>query len=200
MQRKSKIYTKTGDQGTTALYDGQRLHKDDRVFEALGDVDELNALIGLALAQMQTMSQEIDVLTHVSEQGLINDSAFLSDIQRDLIDVGSALGTPLDGKKGASDLRVRFHGECAKLERQIDAWDFALPRLTQFILPQGGVVAAKLHVARTVCRRAERRVWPLVEQRKVEIEVAQYLNRLADLLFVCARRYTIGEEVPYKKA
>lgn len=197
--KKSKIYTKTGDQGTTALYDGQRLPKENAVFDALGDVDELHACIGFALAQMEVIGSSLS-LRHVSEQGLNADLRFLSDIQRGLINVGSALGTPLDGRKGTTDMRVRFTDDCKRLERQINEWDYALPTLTQFILLQGGIAAASLHVARAVCRRAERHVWPLVDEGKVEIEVTQYLNRLADLLYVCARRYTVGDEVPYKKA
>ncbi len=167
-----KIYTKTGDKGDTGLFGGGRVPKDDPRVEAYGDVDELNAVIGMARA--------IEPLPRIDE--------LLVPMQRDLFSIGALLATPdLDkmhkhlAKANIDDRRIR------ELEQAIDDCDRDLEPLKAFIIPGGSKKGAMLHVARTVCRRAERRVVHL--QREVEIPelVVIYLNRLSDLLFTLAR-------------
>jgi cob(I)alamin adenosyltransferase len=167
-----KIYTKTGDEGLTGLFGGGRVSKDDPRVEAYGDVDELNAFIGLARAAEPM--QEIDEV--------------LVPIQRDLFSLGALLATPDPEKMRQHLTKARISDDrIAELERSIDKCDHELEMLKAFILPGGTQKAAALHVARTVCRRAERRVISL--QREVEIPqiVVIYLNRLSDLLFTLAR-------------
>jgi cob(I)alamin adenosyltransferase len=167
-----KIYTKTGDAGQTGLFGGGRVSKDDPRVEAYGDVDELNAALGFARAA--EMMPRIDEV--------------LVPIQRDLFSIGALLSTP-DLKKMHDHLAKAQVDESriSELERAIDACDKELEPLKAFIVPGGTPKAAALHVARTVCRRAERRVIHL--QREVEIPqiVVVYLNRLSDLLFTLAR-------------
>ena len=167
-----KIYTKTGDAGQTGLFGGGRASKDDPRVEAYGDVDELNAVLGFARAA--EMMPRIDEV--------------LVPIQRDLFSIGALLSTP-DLKKMHDHLAKAQvdEGRIQELERAIDACDKELEPLKAFIVPGGTPKAAALHVARTVCRRAERRVIHL--QREVEIPqiVIVYLNRLSDLLFTLAR-------------
>lgn len=228
-----KIYTKTGDHGTSALYDGQRRPKHDGVFAATGALDELSAQLGVAKAALcaqigayntrakdaanqggeppafaQTASSfctiEVEGVRRAWTAVRVDDeTAWIDELQRDLLDAGSAVATPLTGKKGASSSkaaqRVRFHGDYVKrLEERIDDWDAQLPQLKNFILPQGGAAASALHVARTVCRRAERKISVLVESGENEVELLQFINRLSDLLFVAARRYAQSEAI-YKK-
>ena len=167
-----KIYTKTGDEGQTGLFGGGRVSKDDPRVEAYGDVDELNASLGVA--------RSVEMMPRIDE--------VLVPIQRDLFSIGALLATPdlqkmQDhlSKAQIDDVRI------ADLEHAIDACDKELEPLRAFIIPGGTPKAAALHVARTVCRRAERRVIAL--QRDVEIPaiVVVYLNRLSDLLFTLAR-------------
>jgi len=165
-----KIYTKTGDQGETGLFAGPRVSKADLRIEAYGTVDELNAFLGLARAE--GMPAEIDGL--------------LTRIQHELFSVGAELATP-DPQAAGTKLLTAAH--ITWLEQTIDAEEQRLEPLTQFILPAGSKAAAALHVARGVCRRAERRVVELREQtpESISSEIIQYLNRLGDLLFVLAR-------------
>ena len=169
-----KIYTRTGDGGDTGLFGGGRVPKHDRRVEAYGQVDELNAAIGVALAQEpRTFCREL-----------------LETIQKDLFTIGAELATP-DAKKLAKALGGPPLGaaQVAALEAAIDHYEPQLPALKQFILPGGVPKGAALHLARTVCRRAERAVVEL--QRAQETgglsSVVPYLNRLSDLLFVLAR-------------
>lgn len=167
-----KIYTKTGDTGDTGLFGGGRVPKDDPRVEAYGDVDELNAFLGVARAA--------ELMPRIDE--------VLVPIQRDLFSIGALLATPDRDKMDQHLTKARISDErIAELERAIDACDRELEPLKAFILPGGTQKAAALHVARTVCRRAERRVISL--QREVEIPqiVVVYLNRLSDLLFTLAR-------------
>ena len=167
-----KIYTKTGDSGDTGLFGGGRVPKDDPRVEAYGDVDELNAVLGLA--------RSAEIMPRIDE--------VLVPIQRDLFSIGALLATPDRDKMEQHLTKARISDErIAELERAIDACDRELEPLKAFILPGGTQKAAALHVARTVCRRAERRVIHL--QREVEIPqiVVVYLNRLSDLLFTLAR-------------
>jgi cob(I)alamin adenosyltransferase len=167
-----KIYTKTGDQGSTGLFGGGRVSKDDIRVEAYGDVDELNAVIGMA--------RSVEMMPRIDE--------VLVPIQRDLFAIGALLATP-DREKMAQHLeKARIdEGRIGELERAIDDGEAELEPLRAFILPGGTPKAAALHVARTVCRRAERHVVRL--QREVELPALAviYLNRLSDLLFTLAR-------------
>jgi cob(I)alamin adenosyltransferase len=167
-----KIYTRTGDAGDTGLFGGGRVAKDDPRVEAYGDVDELNAVLGMARA-VERMPRIDEVLVPV---------------QRDLFAIGALLATP-DREKMAQHLeKARIdEGRVAELERAIDDAESELEPLRAFIVPGGAPKAAALHVARTVCRRAERHVVTL--QRSVELPalVVIYLNRLSDLLFTLAR-------------
>lgn len=187
--KKIKIYTKTGDGGTSQLYNGQRKSKDIITFHALGDSDELNSHIGVAL---QHDSQAMGVLEPQLER-----------IQSRLLDIGSAIATPLSESGTAKINRVSFpEGEIEALESWIDAMDQELPPLVSFILPSGGHASAQLHLARTVCRRAERSVVVIQQEGDVEHSVLKYLNRLSDYLFTAARYAAMKDgqkEVVYKK-
>ena len=161
--RLSKIYTKTGDDGTTGLGDGKRVAKDSARVAAYGTVDELNSAIGVVLAQ--------ELPAPVRET--------LTQAQHDLFDLGGELCIP--GMAMVDDADVE------RLETALDGFNADLPALKDFILPGGGMAAACCHVARTVCRRAEREVVTLSRQESVRPEAIRYLNRLSDLLFVLAR-------------
>jgi cob(I)alamin adenosyltransferase len=165
-----KIYTKTGDAGDTGLFGGPRVRKSDPRVEAYGDVDELNAAIGVARAAVE--DPDLD--------------AELSRIQAELFCVGAELATPHDARARSVIPQVDA-AWTARLEAAIDAWEKELPPLTRFVLPGGTRTAAALHVARTVCRRAERRAVALAAEAEVDARVLAYLNRLSDLLFVAAR-------------
>ena len=173
--RLSKIYTRTGDDGTTGLGDGARVAKESLRVEAYGTVDEANSAIGMVLGRRRT----------------------------------AAGGRALPHRGAARSVRSRrgvvhsraSHDQAAyveRLEAELDAFNEALPPLKEFILPGGGPAAAACHVARTVCRRAERRCWSLARVEEVSPDALKYLNRLSDLLFVLARvlaRHEPGSEV-----
>jgi len=188
-----KVYTRTGDGGSSSLFSGERRRKDDAVFAALGHTDELNAAIGLVRAVCAEAGSPLGQL-HMQ----------LGEVQSRLIDVGSAIATPPSTSQTARVARTAFDGdgEAALLEGWIDAMDAELPQLKTFILPAGGQLASTLHLARAVCRRAERAVVPLVLAGECEKSVEVYVNRLSDYLFVAARfaSHRTGEtEVPYQK-
>ena len=167
--RLSKIYTRTGDDGTTGLADGSRVDKDSPRVEAMGAVDELNSLIGV-------------VLSH----GIPSPAqACLVDVQHALFDLGGELAIP--GTETVSSEYV------AGLERTLDQFNDQLPPLKEFILPGGGPASVAAHVARSVCRRAERRLLTLSRTEAVNPESSRYLNRLSDLLFVLSRVLAIGD-------
>jgi cob(I)alamin adenosyltransferase len=177
--RLSKIYTRTGDDGTTGLGDGSRTIKESLRVEAYGTVDEANSTIGLVLAASDLPPAARECLTEV---------------QHDLFDVGAELCMP-----GYHVVTAEY---TARIERVLDAFNEGLPPLKEFILPGGGHGAAACHLARTVVRRAERRVWELARVETVANEVPTYLNRLSDLLFVLARvlaRHESGSEVLWKR-
>eukprot|EP00198_Chlamydomonas_reinhardtii_P012784 XP_001702121.1 flagellar associated protein, cobalamin adenosyltransferase-like protein [Chlamydomonas reinhardtii] len=186
-----KIYTRSGDAGQASLFNGERLYKDDDVFQALGDVDELNSALGVAdyAAQFCAASWRSSLET----------------IQSRLIDVGSAVATPLPTSDEDKLQRTHFAGKehTEQLEAWIDAMDEDLPKLTKFILPSGGQAAACLHHARSVCRRAERSVVVLSRRQAVSSEVNMYVNRLSDYLFTAARHAAMTQgavEKVYQKA
>jgi cob(I)alamin adenosyltransferase len=165
-----KIYTKTGDAGETGLFGGPRVKKSAARVEAYGDVDELNAAIGAARAVAE--DPEID--------------AELAREQAELFCVGADLATPQGAKARAAVPPVE-PAWTERLERAIDAWEAELPPLTRFVLPGGTRCASSLHVARAVCRRAERRAVALAAEAEVSPVVLAYLNRLSDALFVMSR-------------
>ena len=172
MVKLTRIYTKGGDKGQTSLGDGERVAKNDIRVEAYGTVDEANACIGLARLQCGKLA-EID--------------AMLARIQHDLFDLGADLCTPESDKElGYTPLRI-VAAQVARLEKEIDALNGQLKPLDSFILPGGNALAAYLHLARTVARRAERDMVALAGQQKVNGEAIKYINRLSDHLFVLAR-------------
>lgn len=179
-----KIYTKTGDSGQTGLFAGPRVRKDDVRIEAYGAVDELNAFLGLA--RTAELPAEIE--------------DFLARVQNELFAVGAELATPDPARHGTA---IIGPAEIAALERAIDQLEEDLPPLKQFILPGGSLPAAHLHVARGICRRAERRVVTLAGDEPAGFQnILTYLNRLGDYLFVAARaaNHKAGEpEIPWKK-
>lgn len=175
MTQKSRIYTKTGDTGTSSLFNGERRAKSDPVFEALGTTDELNAQIGHARA----ICEERKRVGDIPEK--------LALIQHQLFDLGAHVATP----SGSSEARVKRtafpESYTPQLEGWIDEYDIALPPLRNFILPSGGAEASALHIARAVCRRAERCLVPLLQTEETYAGAYRYVNRLSDLLFVMAR-------------
>ena len=177
--RLSKIYTRTGDDGTTGLGDGQRTSKDSARVEAYGTVDEANSAIGVILAN----DSVDDALRNC-----------LTEVQHDLFELGGELCIP-----GHSAVKQEF---IDRLESDLDQLNADLPRLAEFILPGGGPAAAACHLARTIVRRAERRVITLADTEDVRPEVIRYLNRLSDLLFVVARvlaRRESGQEILWNR-
>ena len=174
MVKLTKIYTRTGDDGTTGLGTGSRIRKDDPRVEAYGEVDEANAAMGVAVAACEA-------------GGLKEIAALLAGIQHDLFDVGADLCVPIAaGEK--PKLRVQ-EAQTLRLEKAIDRYNEGMPSLMSFVLPGGSAAAAALHLARTVVRRAERRVVTLAAAQKAATnpETVKYLNRLSDLLFVLSR-------------
>ena len=175
MVQLTKIYTRGGDQGETSLGDGSRVAKHDARVEAYGTVDEANAVIGLVRVEI--------VSAGVDEQAL---DAVLGRIQNDLFDLGADLCTPENGRRAEGALRI-VTSQVEWLEAEIDKINDRLMPLNSFILPGGSPVAANLHLARTVVRRAERCVTKLARSEAVNTEAVKYLNRLSDLLFVMSR-------------
>jgi cob(I)alamin adenosyltransferase len=178
--RLTKIYTRTGDDGSTGLGDGARVPKESLRVEAYGTVDEANSAIGVVLA--------IPGLADTVRRCLI-------DVQHDLFDLGGELCIP--GHRAITPAYI------LRLEATLDSFNDTLPPLKDFILPGGGPAAAACHVARAVCRRAERRTWSLARAEEVAPDALKYLNRLSDLLFVLARvlaRQEQGTETLWRRA
>ena len=178
-KRLSKIYTRTGDDGTTGLGDGTRVPKDSLRVDAFGTVDEANSAIGVVLANDSVPA---------------NIRSTLTEVQHDLFELGGELCIP-----GHSAITEDF---ITRLENELDALNADLPALQEFILPGGGPAAAACHLARTIVRRAERVTATLAGEETVRPEVLRYLNRLSDLLFVVARvlaRAESGEEVLWNR-
>ena len=176
-----KIYTKTGDSGTTSLFGGTRVSKDHIRIEAYGTTDELNSWIGV-------------VRDHSDDE----DKKALAEIQNTLFNIGSILATE---KKTSIEIPMIQEKDIESLEAWMDEMSEELPALRNFILPGGHPAVSFCHVARTVCRRAERRVISLSESAEIPENVVKYLNRLSDLLFVLARKLTFSrqaEEVLWK--
>ncbi len=169
MVKLTKIYTRGGDKGQTSLGNGSRVSKDDIRVDAYGDIDELNAIIGVARLQCNNAADEI-----------------LSRLQNDLFDVGADLCTPIEENPKYPPLRVTEE-QVIRLEEEIDSLNSELSPLNSFILPGGSQQSAHLHHARTVCRRAERRMVSLAAVENINDISIRYVNRLSDLLFVLAR-------------
>lgn len=176
---KSLLYTATGDNGTTSLVGGQRTAKHSPRIEAYGTIDELNSHIGLLTAKLPK-SPDFDPI-----------AATLLGVQHRLFDIGAALATP-----STTPTQAITAEQITEIERAIDTVDAALPPLRQFVLPGGTEAAAQAHVARTVCRRAERRVTALAESEAVDPLINRYINRLSDLLFAIARFNNVKSSSP----
>lgn len=175
--RLSRIVTRTGDDGTTGLADGSRLPKDSALIEAIGTVDELNSAIGMA----ESLLPEVAALTELRDS--------LITVQHDLFDLGGALCIPGRPMLSAD--------HAARLEKLVETWNADLPMLKEFILPGGSPAISSLHLARTICRRAERRLLTATtETREAAAFGIAYLNRLSDLLFVAARLSARAEGKP----
>ena len=166
--RKMKIYTKQGDEGKTSLLGGERVWKDNQRIQAYGTVDELNAILGIVVTELKSEELKKD----------------LRSIQSELFTVGADLATP--NNKSVKIVKVD-NNFTKRIETLIDKYDEQLPELKNFILPGGSKASAYLHLARTVCRRAEREVVSLIKEVEINPEIEVYLNRLSDLLFVLAR-------------
>lgn len=172
MVKLNKIYTRTGDKGTTGLVDGSRLPKYAPRMQAVGDVDEANSAIGLAIVAM----------------GAGEEADWLTVIQNDLFDLGADLATPIpDGPDEPWALRI-VASQVTRLEQEIDAMNADLAPLDSFVLPGGSAAAAAVHLARAITRRAERSATAAAAEMALNDQALAYLNRLSDLLFVLARR------------
>ena len=185
MVRLNRIYTRSGDDGTTALGDGARVPKSHARIEAYGTVDELNAVLGLCLDQVSDAAGR-ERLRH---------------LQNDLFDLGADLCVPQPEGGQETSPRIRVGGgRVTRLEGWIDAINADLPELKSFVLPGGTPAASILHLARVVCRRAERRLHVLTNEEPINPVCGVYLNRLSDLLFVMARAEAGGDEPLWEPA
>ncbi len=173
----NRIYTKTGDRGETGLVGGGRVPKDDVRIEAYGTVDELNACIGLV--------RERNCATNVDADAQERIDAALEQVQQVLFNLGASLATRAEDRRDSHPCVTE--ADVAWLEERIETWNAELPALHSFILPGGGPVGATLHLARTVCRRAERRICTLSTIEPIADLVLPYVNRLSDMLFVLGR-------------
>lgn len=168
--RLSKIYTKTGDKGTTGLISGSRVSKSHVRIQAIGDIDEANAALGLAILHAKENQDIFEVLHHV---------------QQDLFDLGADMALPINDEKSET-LRI-IESQVVYLEKQIDKFNSQLKPLDSFVLPGGSSLAAGLHHGRAIVRRAERSIIHLSEQEEINPFAIKYINRLSDFLFVLAR-------------
>lgn len=173
-----KIYTKTGDDGTTGLVGGSRVKKYDLRLEAYGTIDELNAVIGV-IRSLELPDDVVDILNK---------------IQNKLFNIGSLLASDDKGAEFTAKLSVT-EANIKDLEIAIDKYQKQLPELTHFVLPGGNLTSAQCHVARTVCRRAERRILEFAEQSKVQTEIIIYINRLSDFFFVLSRKLAFDNNI-----
>jgi len=182
----AKIYTRRGDDGSTGLFGGPRVRKDDLRVSAYGDIDELNSALGVAREELP----EGDLRT------------LLDELQSELFTLGAQLATP-DAQAAPKEVPRIVQASVDRLEREIDRLTAELPPMKNFILPGGSRAGAALHLCRTVCRRAERKVVELAETADVAPEALAYVNRLSDLLFVMARAANLragGREIPWVPA
>ncbi|HRN86424.1 MAG TPA: cob(I)yrinic acid a,c-diamide adenosyltransferase [Candidatus Dojkabacteria bacterium] len=180
-----KIYTKTGDKGETSLYGGTRVAKDSAIIDAIGNVDELNASIGLAISKIPSLKKYAEI------------QKILLEIQYHLFKVGGDLASPFDINQKLKQVRIS-EVEVEYLEENIDNIEKKLETLRNFILPGGSEIGAILHLSRSICRRAERSVVYANEENKLNPILIIYLNRLSDLLFVLARFTNKKQNIPEK--
>src|SRR3989344_547453 len=186
-----KIYTKTGDRGTTSLFGGRRVYKNSARIEAYGNVDELNSLIGVIVNGLVEVQPQLGV--EPLKRKLLR-------IQAELFVLGADLATPIESKLKVKVPRVK-KSYTTRLEKEIDVWDKSLTPLKKFILPGGAIAGANLHLARTVARRTERAVASLASQEKINQNSLIYINRLSDWLFILARyvnKLDKVKEVPWQ--
>lgn len=186
MTKKNRIYTKTGDDGTTGLVGGTRVNKYDLRLDAYGTVDELNAAVGVI--------RSYDIPAELKEK--------LEEVQNKLFNIGSRLASDEKGDSFTSGLTISPE-HLNFLERSIDEMEEDLPELTRFILPGGDLASAQCHVARTICRRAERRILEFSLHSRVDTGTLHYMNRLSDFLFVMARKLTAlsgVDDKPWKQS
>ena len=191
----TKVYTKTGDSGTTSLFGGKRVDKNSARIRAYGEVDELNSLIGLIVSDLRHSGEQSDSRTdsgqaRMTDQKLVINKKLLR-IQTELFVLGANLATPSDVKTKVPKITKRH---IKRLEEEIDSWSDKLPKLRNFILPGGSTIGSKLHLARTVARRAERSIVNLTAQEKINKNILPYINRLSDWFFVMARYVNKGEK------
>lgn len=180
MVSKSKLYTRTGDQGTTALVGGERIAKDNPRLEAYGTVDELNSWLGLVGSDLAALKMPVDF------------KRLITFIQNKLFDIGGNLAT-LPGSSSASYTADPVSADdITRLEDAIDQIDAVIPQIRQFVLPAGSEASCRAHIARTVCRRAERRIITLSDISEVDPLIMRFVNRLSDLLFAIARFLNIS--------
>ena len=181
MVKLDKIYTRGGDFGYTSIINGKRVKKSSYIIEAIGNVDELNAILGVTINYLNSNQKKI-----------------LRNIQNDLFDLGADLATPFSKKKNI--IRINKN-HILYLEKEIDNINSKLKPLTSFILPGGDKISAILHFARTINRRCETSIVKLSEKKKINIEILKYINRLSDFLFVLARQTNKNEILwePLKK-
>ena len=177
MVKLDKIYTKGGDNGYTSIVGGKRVKKSSNIIEAISNVDELNAILGLVMHYLRSTQKKI-----------------IQNIQNDLFDLGADLATPLSKKRNTIRLS---NNQTIYLEKEIDKINAKLQPLTSFILPGGDKVSGLLHLARTVNRRCEISIVKLSEKTTINLEILKYINRLSDLLFVLARQ-TNKKEILWK--
>lgn len=197
-----KIYTKTGDLGKTSLFAGGRVDKDSQRVVAYGAVDELNSQIGVVLSESVILNdseksqirKKIDSSVKPQNDKFDKVKVKLLRIQTELMVVGSDLATPINPKVEVKIPRIK-KPYISRLEKEIDSWNKNLPGLTNFILPGGSKAGAVLHLARAVCRRAERAVLSLSKEEKINPNLLPYINRLSDWLFVLARYVNKVEKV-----
>lgn len=181
-----RIYTKTGDKGETSLYGGKRVKKDHKRIETYGSVDELNSVIGVVIAEIISQNSKVKSQNYNSK---VKSLEQLVDIQKDLLLIGSLLSGYILLEVNNLILNTK------KLEDWIDAMDKDLPELKNFILPGGSKTASLLHLARSICRRAERRVVGLRESDHTQQDILIYLNRLSDYFFVLARYFNFQNNI-----
>ena len=169
-----KIYTKTGDKGETGMFGGKRVSKSSLRIEAVGSVDELNSVIGVAIAQVSSIKYKVFSIKKE-----------LIEIQNDLFEIGSVLASP-NTKYQIQNTKYLMQ-RVKEFEELIDELTEKLPELRNFILPGGGIVGSEIHLARSIARRAERRIVELSKKEKIDSSILVYFNRLSDLLFTMAR-------------
>jgi cob(I)alamin adenosyltransferase len=184
-----KLYTRSGDDGSTGLFGGQRVPKNHPRVEAYGTVDELNAALGLAAAEISRlrMSSEKPWMDSKPAGFLQRASAIIAQLQSRLFDIGADLATPAESKHESKVMRMSDE-QIAESERWIDEIDAGNPPMKTFVMPGGTELAARLHLARTICRRAERAIVSLQNHEPITAGVLIYINRVSDLLFAMARR------------